>query len=39
MHTYTQHQGLPITECDYLENGRVDMADLEKKITQTRRAC
>src|ERR1700739_1698456 len=32
MHTYTQHQGLPITECDYLENGRVDMADLEKKI-------
>src|SRR5215467_9584660 len=33
MHTYTQHQGLPITECDYLENGRVDMADLEKKIT------
>jgi glycine dehydrogenase subunit 1 len=33
MHTYTQHQGLPITECDYLENGRVDMADLEKRIT------
>src|ERR1700716_4214245 len=33
MHTYTQHQGLPITECDCLENGRVDMADLEKKIT------
>ena len=33
MHTYTQHQGLPITECDYLENGRVDMADMEKKIT------
>src|SRR3954453_4014860 len=33
MHTYTQHQGLPITECDYMENGRVDMADLEKKIT------
>ena len=33
MHTYTQHQGLPITECGYLENGRVDMADLEKKIT------
>ncbi len=31
MHTYTQHQGLPITECGYLENGRVDMADLEKK--------
>src|SRR3954452_15144463 len=33
MHTYTQHQGLPITECGYLENGRVDMADLEKEIT------
>src|SRR5437660_4323275 len=33
MHTYTQHQGLPISECGYLENGRVDMADLEKKIT------
>src|SRR5436309_11314600 len=33
MHRYTQHQGLPITECDYLENGRIDMADLEKKIT------
>src|SRR5712671_3842207 len=33
MQTYSQHQGLPITECGYLENGRVDMADLEKKIT------
>src|SRR5262245_66526173 len=33
MHTYTQHQGLPITECAFLENGRADMADLEKKIT------
>ncbi len=33
MHTYTQHQGLPISEFDFLENGRVDMADLEKKIT------
>jgi len=31
--TYTQHQGLPITECGYLENGRVDMTDLDKKIT------
>jgi glycine dehydrogenase subunit 1 len=31
--TYSQHQGLPITECGYLENGRVDMADLDKKIT------
>jgi glycine dehydrogenase subunit 1 len=33
MRTYTQHQGLPIAECGYLENGRIDMADLEKKIT------
>jgi glycine dehydrogenase subunit 1 len=31
--TYTQHQDLPISECAYLENGRVDMTDLEKKIT------
>ncbi len=33
MHTYAQHQGLPIHEVGFLENGRVDMADLEKKIT------
>src|SRR5262245_28953318 len=33
MRTYTQHQGLPITECGYLANGRVDMADLEQKVT------
>ncbi len=33
MQTYSQHQGLPITECGYLENGRVDMTDLDKKIT------
>jgi len=33
MHTYTQHQGLPITECAYLENGRVDLADLDRQIT------
>jgi len=31
--TYTQQQDLPISECGFLENGRVDMADLEKKIT------
>ncbi|HYL92660.1 MAG TPA: aminomethyl-transferring glycine dehydrogenase subunit GcvPA, partial [Alphaproteobacteria bacterium] len=31
--TYTQHQGLPISEFGYKENGRVDIADLEKKIT------
>src|SRR5450755_2004162 len=27
--TYTQHQGIPIAEFGYLENGRVDLADLE----------
>jgi glycine dehydrogenase subunit 1 len=32
MRTYTQHQEMPITECGYLANGRVDMADLDKKI-------
>jgi glycine dehydrogenase subunit 1 len=33
MHTYAQHQGLPITEAAFLENGRVDLADLEKQVT------
>ena len=33
MATYAQHQGLPISEFGYLENGRVDMAELEKKVT------
>jgi len=32
MKTYAQHQGLPITEAGFLANGRVDAADLEKKI-------
>ena len=31
--TYAQHQGLPMTEVGFLGSGRVDMADLEKKIT------
>ena len=31
--TYTQHQSMPITECGFLENGRVDMAELERRIT------
>jgi glycine dehydrogenase subunit 1 len=31
--TYTQHQDLPITEFGYLESGRVDMEELERKIT------
>src|SRR5690348_8701293 len=30
--TYIQHQGVPLSECGYLENGRVDMAGLEKQI-------
>jgi glycine dehydrogenase subunit 1 len=33
MHTYAQHQGLPIQEVAFLENGRVDMAALEKQVT------
>src|SRR5215472_2788198 len=31
--TYAQHQGLPIVEAGFLGNGRVDLPDLEKKIT------
>lgn len=31
--TYAQHQGLPIAESGFLANGRVDMTDLEKKIS------
>jgi glycine dehydrogenase subunit 1 len=34
MRTYTQHQGMPISECGFLENGRVAMVELEKKITE-----
>jgi len=33
MRTYTQHQSLPIVECGFQENGRIDMAELDKKIT------
>ncbi|MBZ5531195.1 MAG: aminomethyl-transferring glycine dehydrogenase subunit GcvPA [Acidobacteriia bacterium] len=33
INTYVQHQGLPVSDFGYLENGRVDLADLEKKIT------
>jgi glycine dehydrogenase subunit 1 len=32
--TYTQHQGMPISECGFLENGRVDMAELETAISE-----
>jgi glycine dehydrogenase subunit 1 len=31
--TYIQHQGVPLSECGYLENGRIDMASLEKQVT------
>jgi len=31
--TYVQHQDVPLSECGYLENGRINMADLEKQIT------
>ena len=34
MSTYSQHQGMPIAEFGFLENGRVDMAELEKKISE-----
>ncbi len=34
MRTYTQHRGLPIAECGFLENGRVDAAELERKINE-----
>ena len=33
MHTYSQHQDMPITECGFQENGCVNLAELEKKIT------
>jgi glycine dehydrogenase subunit 1 len=33
MRTYTQHQGLPIAECGFLENGRIDLAELDRKFT------
>jgi glycine dehydrogenase subunit 1 len=32
MRTYTQHQGLPIVEFGFSANGRVDLAEIEKKI-------
>ncbi len=31
--TYAQHQGLPVTVLDFGENGRVDVAALDKAIT------
>jgi glycine dehydrogenase subunit 1 len=33
LRTYAQHQGLPIAEVGFGENGRVDMAALDKAVT------
>src|SRR3954471_16659558 len=33
LRTYAQHQGLPITEVGFGENGRLDMAALDKAVT------
>jgi glycine dehydrogenase subunit 1 len=33
LRTYAQHQGLPISEVGFGENGRVDMAALDKAVT------
>jgi glycine dehydrogenase subunit 1 len=33
LRTYAQHQGLDITEIPFVENGRVDVAALEKQIS------
>ena len=32
--TYTQHQGLPVSLAGFSENGRVDLAALEKAVTE-----
>lgn len=31
--TYAQHQGLPISQVGFLQNGLIDLSDLEKKVT------
>jgi len=33
IHTALQHQGIPLSECGYLPNGRVDVAALDAAIT------
>jgi glycine dehydrogenase subunit 1 len=33
IHTALQHQGIPLSECGYLKNGRVDVAALDAAIT------
>ena len=34
MRTYAQHQGLEISEAQFLQNGRMDMASLEKQMNE-----
>jgi len=31
--TYAHHQGLPLTPVKFTENGRVDLAEIEKAVT------
>lgn len=33
--TYAQHQGISIAEIPFLQNGRVDIASLEKQVTES----
>src|SRR5262249_17392151 len=33
MHTYSQHQDVPTVECGYQQNGRIELGELEKKVT------
>jgi len=33
--TYTQHQGMPVEELAYAKNGRLDLADLNKKLDES----
>jgi len=33
LHTYTQHQGIPVEELAYGKNGRLDLDDLKTKLT------
>jgi glycine dehydrogenase subunit 1 len=32
LHTYTQHQGIPVAELAYAKNGRLDLDDLNTKL-------
>ncbi len=35
LQTYTKHQGIPVEEIGYARNGRLDLDDLKKKLTET----